>query len=184
MKSSFALIGLLLIVSLVVGCGGPAALKKPEPDSDKPSEEISGNINEKFDPMLLDEDDIDIKKTISPESKSENADAILFPSTSEKRPEELDGYRVQLCAVSDEDKAKDIQRQAIMQFIDYNVYLRYDSPYYKVRVGDCVNRFEAEQLQQQAVASGFVDAWVVRSKIKLPPEEKPIPQYLENEPPN
>jgi hypothetical protein len=45
------------------------------------------------------------------------------------------------------------------------VYLQYDAPYYKVRVGNCLTRREGDLLQERAVRRGYRDAWVVRSLV-------------------
>ncbi|NOZ57631.1 MAG: SPOR domain-containing protein, partial [Calditrichaeota bacterium] len=80
------------------------------------------------------------------------------------------GYRVQICATPDEQEARSYLHEAILKFPDQGVYLTFDSPYYKVRVGDCKSRFEAEELQKLVQKNGFPDAWVVRTKVYANPE--------------
>jgi len=127
----------------------------------------TGIINENYNPSLFDENELKIQKTISPDSKSDNIDDLLLQSpVEEPLPEETDGFRVQICAVADEIKAKQVQRDAIMQFLNEEVYLDYHAPYYKVRIGNCLTRYEAEQLQQLVIKKGFADAWVVRTIVK------------------
>jgi hypothetical protein len=154
--------------------------KKNEADNEK-----AGIINENFDPALLGDDEIDFKKTISPESKSDNFDDLLFETPESKPlPEEMDGFRVQICAVSDEQKAKQAQRDAIIQFMDNEVYLEYHAPYYKIRIGNCISRFEAEQLQKLAMQKGFADAWVVKTKVKPNLNKENPPEKNVEAPPN
>ncbi len=162
---------ILLFISLVLmfivnGCSSSGQMVKPI-ENPVPRSEKAGIINENFNPSLPDENELEIKKTISPESKSDNIDDLLFQS-SEKAvlPEQADGFRIQICAVSDEEKAKQVQRDAIFQFLNEEVYLDYHAPYYKVRIGNCLTRYEAEQLQQIVMKKGFADAWVVRAMIK------------------
>jgi len=145
----------------------------------------TGIINENYNPSLFDENELKIQKTISPDSKSDNIDDLLLQSpVEEPLPEETDGFRVQICAVADEIKAKQVQRDAIMQFLNEEVYLDYHAPYYKVRIGNCLTRYEAEQLQQLVIKKGFADAWVVRTIVKTNLKKDETSQENENAPPN
>lgn len=153
--------GVLLVIMLICNC----ATTKKGSKSQTLDEGKKGLINENFDPLILNDDDIIVKKRIPVEAKSDFDDSLV------KNMEEGDnsqmviqGYRVQICAVSDKEAARDIQREAILKFND-NIYLIYDSPYYKVRIGDCTSRFEADKLQQLAIEKGFDDAWVVKTKV-------------------
>jgi hypothetical protein len=149
-----------------------------ENERSKDEEKTTGIVNEFFDPLILNDDDLKVKKTISIESKSDQVEQNLSrPDTSYQKPETAPGYRVQICAVSDEDRARQIQRDAILKFINEEVYLIYDTPYYKVRVGNCLTRYEADQLQQLAVEKGFDDAWVVRTNITPKHKDDSPPRY-------
>lgn len=166
MKMAFKFLVLLVGGGFIIGCSNSQQfLNKKEAATEDQKE--TGIINEFFDPLILDEEELKVKKTISPESKSNNMDEVLTPSPlDQQRQDSVPGFRVQICAVSDEERARQIQREAILKFINEEVYLIYDSPYYKVRVGNCLTRYEADQLQQSAVEKGFDDAWVVRTIIK------------------
>jgi len=157
----------LLILLVIAGCSMTRTMM---PESQKPEneEKTTGIVNEFFDPLILNDEELEIKKTISIETKSDQLDQNLSkPDTSYQQPEISPGFRVQICAVSDEDRAKQIQRDALMKFINEEIYLIYDIPYYKVRVGNCLTRYEADQLQKLAVEKGFEDAWVVRTNIAV-----------------
>jgi len=178
----------LLFISLVLlflfGCSSVGQLRNSEKNNEQRSRK-TGIINENFDPSLLDENELDLKKTISPDSKSDYVDDQFLQSSDERPlPEEADGFRVQICAVSDEQKAKQVQREAIFQFMNEEVYLDYHAPYYKVRIGNCLTRYEAEVLQQLAMKKGFKDAWVVRTKVKLNKDKDKSPQEDDDAPPN
>lgn len=154
------IIAILMPIILLSGCAAKKTMQEKSTTKEK------GLINENFDPLILKDDDIEIIKKKPAEAKSDFENSI-FQSIEETEDlnKELDGYRVQICALSDEKRARDVQREAILKF-DENIYLIYDSPYYKVRIGDCVTRFEADKLQQIAVEKGFEDAWVVKTKVK------------------
>ena len=83
---------------------------------------------------------------------------------------QVPGYRIQLISTRDESEARIIKQEALLKF-DVEVYTIFDSPYYKVRVGNCISRLEADALQQKAIEENFLDAWVVRTII-VPVTEK------------
>lgn len=155
----------LLVFLLILNCGGSQKMTSKKSAADR--EPTSGIINEFFDPLILDEDELRWTKTNAVESKSDQVNTIFSQKEdTESASEAITGYRVQICAVSDEEKARQVQREAILKFPTEEVYLIYDTPYYKVRVGNCTTRLEADQLQLFATQNGFEDAWVVRTKIK------------------
>jgi len=166
MKKLNAILLTFIVLMLILNCS--SSQKMTSRDKSKgDSETNTGIINEFFDPLILDEDELKWTKTISIESKSDQINNVLSRTdANEQVSEAIPGYRVQICAVSDEEKARQIQRDAILKFVTEEVYLIYDTPYYKVRVGNCVTRLEADQLQQLATQNGFDDAWVVRTKVK------------------
>jgi hypothetical protein len=45
------------------------------------------------------------------------------------------------------------------------IYLIFESPNYKVRVGDCRSFDEAKLLKQEVIDSGFPEAWIVKSNV-------------------
>ena len=164
MKRILILFNAFILIVAFWGCSGSSKLIK---NKDSAKKKQAGIINEYFDPLILKDDDLKVKKTISDESKSDRIDDVLDEAGQERQiVEEVTGFRVQICAVSDEEKAREIQRKAILKLIDEEVNLKYDSPYYKVRVGNCLTRYEADKLQQLASEKGFGDAWVVRTKVK------------------
>ncbi len=183
MKNMFTYFILIALIILIFGCSSTKRLTS-ESERAKDDEKSTGIINEFFDPLILNEEDLKVKKTISVESKSDQMDAVhTQPPTDQQKSDDVPGFRVQICAVADEERARQIQREAILKFVNEEVYLIYDSPYYKVRVGNCLTRYEADKLQQLAIEKGFDDAWVVRTKIKQ--KSKGIsPSELENKPPN
>ena len=174
---------LILLFLLLGGCS--STMKMTGKKSTEKYQERPGVINENFDPMKLDREEIQIQKTKNTEARSDNIDKLLQQSDrSGEQAGEVVGYRVQICAVSDEQQAREIQREAILNFIDENIYLKYDPPYYKVRIGDCMTKQEAEQLQKLAISRGFNDAWMVRTKIKVNPQTGEPPQQPNQQPPN
>ena len=171
MKRVIVCLGMLVAILVILGCSSTRKLVTDKQPSNN-EEKATGIVNEFFDPLILDEEDLKVKKTAAIESKSDQIKEEAAPGDAEfQKQGTSQGFRVQICALSDEERAKEIQRDAILKFINEEVYLIYDSPYYKVRVGNCLTRQEADKLQQFAVEKGFDDAWVVRTKITLKSKE-------------
>ncbi len=123
-------------------------------------------INEDFDPLSLGEPEFVIatgQTSAEISSSSVTTQQVTAPDSAEAAAE-VYGYRVQIAATIDEEMAREMRKEAILKF-DEEVYWVYDRPYFKIRVGDCESRFEAEDLQTQAIDRGFLEAWVIRTII-------------------
>jgi hypothetical protein len=57
---------------------------------------------------------------------------------------------------------------------DEPVYLEYDAPYYKVRVGDCPTEEQGDELLKVSRRLGYPDAWLVRTIISVLEEPEPV----------
>jgi len=77
---------------------------------------------------------------------------------------EIPGFRVQIFVTNEEYDARQVEEEAMLKF-DENVYLSFDSPNYKIRIGDCATRSEANDLRSVAARTGYRDAWVVQCKV-------------------
>jgi cell division septation protein DedD len=75
------------------------------------------------------------------------------------------GYRVQIFASSQKDRAEEIAAEARTRFSE-RVYVVYDAPFYKVRVGDCITRQEADVLKEKASAQGYEAPWVAETMVE------------------
>ncbi len=94
-------------------------------------------------------------------------------------PETIQGFRIQVLATTEIDEANALKSElgSIPQ-ID-SVYVSYDSPYYKVRVGDFPARPEANPLLKQLISAGYKDAWIVADRIlRNPPIRRATPSPL------
>jgi len=69
-------------------------------------------------------------------------------------------YRVQLLSSRVYKEAREGARVA-EEIFDQPVYVDYEVPNYKVRVGNFPDRVSAEDYQQRARAAGYANAWVV-----------------------
>lgn len=83
----------------------------------------------------------------------------------------IEGFRVQLFATQDIEKATLEKKEAEFSFTEDRVpvYIEFDSPMYKVRIGDCATRDEAEQLRELARRKGYSTSWIVKTKVNTVP---------------
>jgi cell division septation protein DedD len=74
------------------------------------------------------------------------------------------GYSVQIYAFLDPGRAQRAvccaQQQGLPATVDFS------HPYFKVRVGSYMNRWQAERLRQKAIALGYYDAFVVSAPCR------------------
>jgi hypothetical protein len=69
-------------------------------------------------------------------------------------------FRIQIFTAQTFGEARNASRVAEEVF-DQPVYLDYEVPYFKVRVGNFADRFSAESYQQKVNAAGYTNSWVV-----------------------
>lgn len=94
-----------------------------------------------------------------PESES-----ILETKSVERTGKLINGYRVQVLATRFYEKA-DSLREALVERYENEVYIDFEAPNYKVRVGNCPVRNEAEVLQKELIQQGFSSAWIIRTRV-------------------
>ena len=75
-----------------------------------------------------------------------------------------EGYRVQVLATRYFERA-DSLAVIMKNTVRDSVYVDFEAPNYKVRVGDFIDRDSAESLQQDLVQMGYNSAWVLRMRI-------------------
>ncbi len=83
------------------------------------------------------------------------------PSTA---PASIYGFRVQIFASSTQKGASKVADDARSLF-GGKIYIEHTPPYYKVRIGDCLTKEEAESLKNLAINKGFRGAFVVETMI-------------------
>ena len=94
----------------------------------------------------------------------------LYQAEHTSRPT-LRGFRVRIYrGVGKEARKKSevIMERALSLWPGERVYRTYDSPYYKVSVGDCRTRFDALYLRNRLL-SKFPEAFVIADVINFPP---------------
>jgi len=92
---------------------------------------------------------------------SSSFDMVLIKDSTQLISE---GFRVQILATRYFEYADSIAISISKRITD-SVYVEFEVPNYKVRVGDFINRDSAESLQQELLNMGYKSAWILRSRI-------------------
>jgi hypothetical protein len=161
------LAGLFLVTVLAAGCtSSKPYLAENEPNNEQTKgkklllSEYEGTLN----PVEFDQEIEFVQKAHGTEQKQQNP--LEIPRDSLIVQEEaVQGYRIQIFSSSSVDETILIKNLALEKFGGDSIYVVYDAPVYKVRVGDFLNRYEANQRLPEFVEKGYRDAWIVPDRI-------------------
>ncbi len=78
-----------------------------------------------------------------------------------------DGFRIQIFSGNNRNNAEELKTDFFKRFPNIGSYLIYQQPYFKLRVGDFRNRFEAQELYYQLL-DAYGQAIIVPDKINTP----------------
>jgi SPOR domain len=81
------------------------------------------------------------------------------------------GYRILVVNTNNRQKAMDVKSSLMRDFPDHKTYLIYQSPHFKVQIGNFRKREEAEQLRKQVNKLYPTGVIVIPSTIEVKPEE-------------
>ena len=76
------------------------------------------------------------------------------------------GYRVQVMISQDENELMELKSN-LEKSVKEKVYIIFELPNYKLRIGDFINRKEAENFQKQILRLGYRTSWVVPTMIEM-----------------
>jgi hypothetical protein len=76
------------------------------------------------------------------------------------------GYRVQVMISQDENELIKL-KNTLLQSLKEDIYIIFELPNYKLRIGDFISRKEAESFQEKIVKLGYRTAWVVPTIIEM-----------------
>jgi len=105
-------------------------------------------------------------KTIPYESETQSLPGIQASGELAGEARVVEGYRVQVYAGKDQAAARKIELQ-IRERYGVAIYLVYEAPQYKVRVGDFIDRNQAVNFGKSLKEGGYMDAWIVRSLVPV-----------------
>ncbi|NOX37288.1 MAG: SPOR domain-containing protein [Calditrichaeota bacterium] len=158
---------LLFAGILMLSCATTRKATEPAPEAAKAPP--SPLFDESFDPLTLNDEDIRFEEEKVPETGEPATTPATGkgPATRVEANRLINGFRVQLLATKDIETATLAKKEAEFTFAEDSVgiYIEFDSPYYKLRIGDCKTREEAERLRDIARTKGYPQAWIVRTKV-------------------
>jgi hypothetical protein len=103
-------------------------------------------------------------KVIAPE----RVDSLLnAQGAKNKEANSISGYRIQIMQSPDRQKANDSKILLLEKFPDMDVYITFQAPNYKVRVGNYTQRIDCVNIYKQLL-NNFPQSFVVPDKIELP----------------
>ena len=164
-KQLFA--GIILLAVLMFGCTSSKPLlvkEKPKYEQAKEKKLLLSEYEATFNPVEFDQEIESVQKVQSEEQKQQNPLEIPKDSIIVQK-EVVQGFRIQVFSSSSVDETTLMKNLALEKFIGDSIYVVYDAPTYKVRVGDFVNRYEANQRLPEFVEKGYRDAWIVPDRI-------------------
>lgn len=79
----------------------------------------------------------------------------------QSRWQPVSGWRVQIFVSGTKENARRVAEEARWKFLDQQIFVAEQPPYYKVQVGNGLSRQAAENLKQKAKELGYQDAFAV-----------------------
>ncbi len=119
--------------------------------------------NASFNPDLLVDPEPRWPEILNP--LSDNEVKTIASRSLDSNITEIEGFRVQIFATQDRNKADQLQEELALKF-DEKIYIIFEAPNYKLRVGDFLDRDDAEILRMKLVSSDFPSSWIVRTRIQ------------------
>jgi len=153
----------VLLSFILEGCAGSKP-SKPAAEPQAPTGQNANILNEDFDPLTLKEPELQIPPKTKP-TQTETQTVLNTPAADTSIVQVV-GYQVQILQTEDAALARAAVRDAAVMLATAVDFV-FDSPYFKVRAGNFVSRYDAEQLQELALSKGYASAWVVRTMVKV-----------------
>ena len=157
--------GTLLLIAgfFCAGCAPTRPAVQEQKQEKKELKSPLGDYEATLNPSDFDEEVEEVQKVHIEEKQAQQ---LEIPRDSTVIQEDvLQGFRIQVFSSSNIDDANNMRTLALEKFQSDSVYIVYDPPVYKVRVGDFVNRYEASQHLPEFIDKGYPDAWVVPDRV-------------------
>ncbi len=123
---------------------------------------VFSQTNSDFNPALLNDPEPLWPKIVSPLNSYDASKTIS--QEIDTTTTEIEGFRVQVFATQDRNKADDLKENLSLSYTETS-YVIFEAPNYKVRMGDYLDRKNAEKLRKRLIANGFPSSWIVRTRI-------------------
>ncbi|MBP2681501.1 MAG: Sporulation related domain [Candidatus Krumholzibacteriota bacterium] len=186
--AQFFIVVLTTLCLASIGCTAaqkkaPAATKSTEPYRVEKEGQIppvapadvrkEADKEESYEEMPVTDDTVEAE-TVEPVNEVPStpvvSDASAEPKPAAAAQKTMDGYRIQVFATGNEAAARSV-REAVEVQVGVPAYVELIDGVYKVRVGDCPTREEADVLVKKCRDAGYGDAWVATSRIFIPKKQ-------------
>lgn len=158
---------IFLITAFMVGCTTSkqfSAAEKPKNEQPKEMKLLLSEYEGTLNPVEFDREIEVVGKKQGAEHRQQNP--LEIPKDSVVVQEEvIQGFRIQIFSSSNVDETTLMKNLALEKCSGDSVYVVYDAPVYKLRIGDFANRYEANQRLPEFVEKGYRDAWIVPDRI-------------------
>jgi len=161
---------LAIVCGILAGCG-PSRETALRETPDTSLKDFLLKYEKTFDPAAYDADLNLIRTEAKQLSKGIDIDSLLTTSVAET----TDGFRVQIYFTQEIDQATQLRDTVSSLLADDWVYVVYDAPYYKVRVGNFLDRPSANRMMEHLIGRGYSEAWIVPDRVVKNPPQKPLP---------
>ena len=164
----------LIFVLLFIGCSSSKTSESNNADKNKNNKEPAAQkFEENFDltPYHTQIDIPETKETSDlskydiwysypkPDTTTIDSSKLVTTSTS--------GYRVVVLSTDDLQSANELKSELYFKINEKNIYLDFEPPFYKVKVGDFTNLQEANNLKFKLNQLGYKDARVISESVNV-----------------
>ncbi len=178
-EQTFFVIKILLFVVIIVPSFGTIVLAQSIIDSSGyPSlrKEKLSTFERSFKPSFYDNEVYLFRKTDTAKIFGTAIDQITSAP-----PETLQGFRVQLLSTTNYEEASSLRNALTVTYPQLWIYNVYETPSYKIRAGDFVNRSEAQTLLEKLQREGYRTAWIVPDNVIInQPPKPPLPEPIDS----
>ena len=165
-------LALIAIIVFIVGCSASTGSRyeKTEEKKTPSTTEVKKDVSEDFNitpyetEISIDVPPISINNLPPDVWYEYNTEA---PDSAKEIIGTTDGYRVQVLSTDDIDEANLVRSEIFKQTTRKEVYVFFEPPFYKVKVGDFTSKADAENLRFKLNQLGFTESKVVQETVNV-----------------
>ena len=116
-----------------------------------------------FDPDKLKDPEPRWPKVVSPFSL--DTKEVKLADNSDSSQIIIEGFRVQVLATSSQENADRLRYELAIEY-GKDIYIVFEAPNYKVRIGNFIDRRLAEKLRLELINKGYPSSWIIRTRIE------------------
>ena len=116
-----------------------------------------------FDPDKLKDPEPQWPKVVSPFSS--DTKELKPAGNSDSSQIIIEGFRVQVLATSSRENADRLRDELSIEYGE-DIYIVFEAPNYKVRIGNFIDRRLAEKFRLELINKGYPSSWIIRTRIE------------------